>query len=497
MLICKFEGCDKQLVKSSIKAHILIHTGEKPYKCTYEGCGYASNQRGNLVVHLRVHTGERPYSCDQCEYRSTQIVSMDKHKLTHSGEKPFKCDFEGCDYASAQKQALDSHKRTHSGEKPFKCDFEGCDYASAQKQALDTHNRSHTGETPYKCDFEGCTREFRDNTGLNYHKRTHTGERPYKCDVKGCDKSFTDSSPLADHKRIHTGEKPYKCEFEKCDYSGRTLSALKSHVRHNHTGEKPYKCEYEECTESFTQLSMMRYHLLRIHIKEKPFACEFDGCGLRFITKGQLEIHNRMHTGERPFKCTECEYSYISKGGLTSHTKAYHTVEGQQARKKEEERIAKLLTKAGIEYKREHKIRFDCAGGTFCRIDFVIISKGNVIFLEVDEDQHKGYDVSCDTRRMASVHECCLLEGNALPILFIRYNPNEFMIKQGVIKITRKQREVKLLSYIKSLMQPNITLAPLSIQYMYYDRDEDNKLLIWSDPTYSDTMKELVLPFCE
>lgn len=75
---------------------------------------------------------------------------------------------------------------------------------------------------------------------------------------------------------------------------------------------------------------------------------------------------------------------------MISHVKGWHTVEGQQARKKEEERIAKMLTKAGISFKREHQIGFHCMGGTHCRIDFVIECKGWLIFLEIDEEQHSA-----------------------------------------------------------------------------------------------------------
>ncbi|OQR79037.1 spalt transcription factor 2 [Tropilaelaps mercedesae] len=41
---------------SQLKKHLPIHSSEKPHKCPYESCRYATVQKGNLKVHmLRVH----------------------------------------------------------------------------------------------------------------------------------------------------------------------------------------------------------------------------------------------------------------------------------------------------------------------------------------------------------------------------------------------------------------------------------------------------------
>jgi KRAB domain-containing zinc finger protein len=485
---CPYETCKKVLAnKDTLKNHIMTHTGEKPHKCNYPGCDYACVQQGNLEIHKRIHTGEKPYKCNTCERSFSQKPSLDKHVRLHTGEKPFKCPH--CDKCFTQKQALDIHIPLHTGEKPFKCDFEGCDYSCTQKQSLDIHKRSHSGEKPFKCDFEGCTFSSASHIDIG-HKRTHTGEKPYKCSV--CTKSFIESHVLKTHMLKHTGEKPIKCEYDNCDYSGRTSSQLKSHVRKNHTGERPYKCEM--CDESFFSRSQSMYHLMRVHTGERPFKCTEDQCQLSFITKDQLEIHVRTHTGERPFICNEenCEASYMSKGGLLSHFKSLHTLEGQQRKKKEEERIANAFLKAKIDYKREHHITFKCINQTCAYIDFFLIINGCLVFVEVDEEQHDGYGVSCDIKRMSDIRTSYTIEGCELPILFIRYNPHGFEINGNFVKIGRKYREDVLVNYIKTMTSAQ--LPPLTIQYMYYDVDSSNELLIWSDPEYPQSIKDLVLP---
>jgi hypothetical protein len=79
---CQHEGgCDKIIVSiSKLFSHIMSHTQEKPYNCTYPGCSMTFGYKGNLSKHVKgTHLGLKRYHCSHCDKGYTKKFNLDKH----------------------------------------------------------------------------------------------------------------------------------------------------------------------------------------------------------------------------------------------------------------------------------------------------------------------------------------------------------------------------------------------------------------------------------
>ena len=340
--VCNQKFSNNSLLKEHQKLHLKINTSLKHrtykkwidrsefrHKCMT--CGKAFKKNSQLIRHNRIHSGEKPYVCEFCDTAFNQKSSLDIHRSKHTGERKHQCKF--CGALFNQSGNMRNHiRRLHAPQADcpssqlFKCPH--CSCVFKRLGILNCHiSRRHPLEANKTINLNN--NKILDNNHLNL---SMSGGNDNLSDLlsKVLEKSGVKSNvedigekqiaqlfdPATGTRQTHIVRRVGKISYRQCLYCQKEFKKSSDLVRHYriHTHDKPFKCS--QCFRAFTVKGTLSAHM-RTHDGLKPFMCQL--CNKSFSTSQSLKVHIRLHTGALPYACSQCDKTFRTLGHLKSH----------------------------------------------------------------------------------------------------------------------------------------------------------------------------------
>jgi len=167
--------------------------------------------------------------------------------------------------------------------------------------------------------------------------------------------------------------------------------------------------------------------------------------------------------------CPLQNHSFAGSQALLKHMRYQHAGESKAVTKRKELVLYQALRLASVAFEYQFHLPFKSCGlnsdTTRAFVDFVLLKPWGYILLECDEDQHRGYDPSCDVRRDFAMAASVAL-GSGHKLLIIRYNPDGYRVGGKTRVESQKDRMARLLDLLEH--------EPTAFErvFLCYDQDE-------------------------